>query len=83
MEGYKTYRHKKNQKEKEIHDKFVKQHGDRDMSMIVFPPKENGLAPSELLTEREERIVISTIQWLGSPIGQQFLNDCGFTDQDI
>jgi len=78
MEGYKKYRHKSNPVEKELHDKFIEKHGDKDMSMIVFPPKENGIQPSEFLTEREEKIVISTIQWLGSPVGQGFLEECGF-----
>ena len=78
MKGYKTYRHKSNPKEKEIHDKFVEQYRYRDISMIVFPPQENGMLPSEYLTQREEKIVISVIQWFGSPVGQQFLKDCGF-----
>ena len=78
MEGFKTYRHKSNPKEKEIHDKFIKQHGDNDISMIVYPPTSSGMRPSEYLTEKEEKIVVSTIQWLGSPVGQNFLKDCGF-----
>lgn len=78
MKGYKTYRHNSNPVEKELHDKFIEQHYDKDMSMIVFPPTSSGFSPSEYLTEREERIVISTIQWLGSPVGQSFLESCGF-----
>ena len=66
MKGLKVYRHKSNPKEKEFHDKFIEQHGDNDMSMIVFPS--NGLSPSEYLSRREESIVITTIQWLGSPV---------------
>jgi len=82
MEGFKTYRHESNPKEKELHDKFIEQHGNGDMSMIIFPPKNGGLSPTEYLTEREEKIVISTIQWLGSPVGQNFLRDCGFINVD-
>ena len=78
MNGFKTYRHKNNPKEKEFHDSFIEKHGDNDMSMIVFPPNDCGFSPSEYLSEREEAIVISTIQWLGSSVGQNFLNECGF-----
>jgi hypothetical protein len=78
MRGFKTYRHGSNPKEKELHDKFIDKRGNRDISMIVFPPTSRGMAPSEYLTEREENIVITTIQWLGSPVGQNFLNECGF-----
>jgi len=78
IDGFKLYRHDKNPKEKEMHDKFIEQHYDRDLSMIVFPPDNTGLSPSEYLSEREEKIVLSTIQWLGSSVGQKFLEDCGF-----
>jgi hypothetical protein len=78
MKGYKTYRHENNPKEKKIHNKFVKDHHNTDMSMIVFPPNERGMTPSEYLTYKEQKIVISTIQWLGSPVGQSFLYECGF-----
>ena len=54
MRGNKTYRHDSNPEEKLFHDEFIKQHGNKDMSMIVFPPKDNGLEPSIHLTETEE-----------------------------
>lgn len=41
-------------------------------SQIVFGTEENG-EPKEYLTDREERILLSTIQWLGTPVGQSFL----------
>jgi hypothetical protein len=82
MKGLKTYRHKSNSQEKEFHDKFIKQHADNDMSMIVFPPNGDGLSPSEYLSRREESIVITTIQWLGSPVGQGFLRECGFVKEE-
>lgn len=80
MEGFKTYRHAKNPKEKEFHDKFIKYHFDKDISMIIFPPDRSGYLPNEFLSEREKKIVITTIQWLGSSIGQAFLEECGFTE---
>ena len=78
MKGNKTYRHKQNPEEKGFHNSFICQHGDRDMSAIVFEPNKSGTAPSEYLTPREESIVISTIQWLGSPVGQNFLRSMGY-----
>jgi len=84
MEGFKTNRHGQNPKEKEFHDKFLKEHnrkGYEDMDLIVFGHKEN-LRPNDILTPREKKIVLSTIQWLGSPVGQGFLRECGFTQKD-
>jgi len=78
MQGFKTYRHEQNPKEKELHDKFIEKHGGNLMSMIVYPPKETGAYPSEYLTEKEESIVISTIQWLGTPVGKKFMESCGY-----
>ena len=50
-----------------------------DMSFIVFPPsRESGSHPSDYLSDREKRIVLSTIQWLGSPVGQGFLDRNNF-----
>lgn len=33
---------------------------------------------SPYLNEREEMIILNTIQWLGSPVGRSFLEKCGF-----
>jgi len=78
MEGFKSYRHNSNPKEKELHDKFVKEHLD-EADFIVFGQKEGtGFVPKDYLNDREQKIVISTIQWLGSPVGQSFLKECGF-----
>ena len=30
--------------------------------------------PNDYLTEREEKVVLSVIQWLGTPVGQGFIN---------
>ena len=79
MEGFNTRRHESNPKEKELHDKFVEQmpHNSDAISRIVFGTY-YGTAPNDYLNPKEEKIVVSTIQWLGSPIGQNFLRDCGF-----
>jgi len=77
MEGYKTYRHESNPKEKELHDKFIQNNKYIDIERIVFPQSETFVS-EHILSEREMKIVISTIQWLGSPVGEGFLRSCGF-----
>jgi len=34
--------------------------------------------PKDYLSDRENSIVFSTLQWLGSPVGQGFLRECGY-----
>lgn len=86
MKGNKTYRHESNPKEKELHDEFIKQYvlkhnGDIDyttLGRISLPLEGNHQTPVTEITDIEVKIMISTIQWLGSPVGQGFLNSCGF-----
>lgn len=81
IEGFKKHRRERNPLEKEIHDKFLTDHNAanqiNDMDIIVFG-HDSDLYPLDKLSDRERRIVVSTIQWLGSPVGQCFLADCGF-----
>lgn len=85
MKGFNTHRHTDNPKEKEFHDEFIDSFmndfsGDM-IDYIVFGQRDGvGLAPNDYLTDREKRIVISTIQWLGSPVGKNFLKECGFEE---
>lgn len=45
------------------------------MDYIVFGQKEGtSFEPKQFLTEREENIVLSVIQWLGTPVGQGFID---------
>jgi hypothetical protein len=82
MKGFKTYRHDSNPKEKELHDKFLKDHifdKNVDIDLLVFPPANPSQRYAvDTLSDREKQIMLSTIQWLGSPVGQSFLKDCGF-----
>jgi hypothetical protein len=83
MKGFKTYRHENNPKEKELHDKFLKeqiQSRDVTIDLLVFPPANDSQTYAvDELSDREKQIMLSTIQWLGSPCGQYFLSQCGFT----
>lgn len=78
MKGNKTYRHEQNPMEKQLHDNFITDNKAEDMSRIAFGTLD-GITPADFCNERELSIVISTIQWLGSSVGQSFLYDNGFT----
>lgn len=88
MEGTKQYRFADNPKEKEFHDKFIEMfthdsHGITTLSMIVIGDSEqNPNYPKRYLTKEEETICVNLIQWLGSPVGQGFLNECGYIKKD-
>lgn len=82
MESFKTYRHKSNPKEKELHDKFLEEHiSDKNCSidLLIFEPANDAQTYAvDSLSEREKRIMLGTIQWLGSPVGRYFLGSCGY-----
>jgi len=77
MKGNKTYRHESNPLEKKLHDNFIKYKTVEDLSMISLA-SDDGMKPNRYLTDEECSIVISTIQWLGSPVGRAFLSENGF-----
>lgn len=77
--GFKEYRLKKDDKyyAKEIKalEVFNQNHLEH-ASSIVFGVKDGtGFYPNDYLTEREEQIVLGVIQWLGTPVGQEFISD--------
>lgn len=82
LQSFKTYRFVREPKEKELHDKFNKEviNDNRNMAdKIVFGTVDDYQAiPKDYLTDREKQIMLGTIQWLGSHVGQCFLRDCGF-----
>ena len=80
-QGYKTHRHEQNPKEKEIHDLFIERFCKQreQVERIVLPIDENG-SPKGTLTDNEIELVITAMQWIGSPVGQSFLRDCGFVN---
>ena len=80
MKGFNTHRHESNPKEKELHDQFI-EHVSRNhdtLSRLVLGSSKDDNFPKDYLASREEKIAISAIQWLGSPVGQGFLRDCGY-----
>lgn len=77
MDTFKMHRHESNPKEREFYEKFLAGN-DRDMDLIIFGHGSNSFRPLDNLSDREKQIVLSSIQWLGSPVGQGFLRECGF-----
>lgn len=76
--GFKEYRLKENDKYykdevnvlKVFNDEHI-QHAD----LIVFGQKDGtSMEANDNLSEREERIVLGVIQWLGTPVGKSFIN---------
>jgi len=78
IKGNKTYRHEQNPDEKQLHDNFLEHIGCNydTMDQIAFSPQSNGR-----LNDREKALMVTTIQWLGSPVGQCFLCDNGYIKQ--
>jgi len=74
------YRFKQNPDEKEIVEYFINKYGNlgtrnglRKFTDVALTEKmrENGY----YLTEREEMIILNTIQWLKSPVGKFFMKE--------
>jgi hypothetical protein len=82
--GFNGNRLSENPQEEKTLNTFYKQFDDRgchnQMDLIIFGNKagRGTTTPRDYLTEREKKIVYSTIQWLGSPVGKHFLRDCGY-----
>lgn len=83
IQSNKMHRLDKNPQEKTFLEVFNDQHTkqNNDVDLIVFGHEENSFTPKDYLNDREKIIVVSTIQWLGSPVGQGFLNNCGFSSK--
>jgi len=86
MKSNKEYRFNGNPKEKIFHDKFVQMFSsdgmaDKTLSAIIFGwENDRQNYPKEYLSEKEKDICLNLVQWLGSPVGQGFLEQCGFIE---
>ena len=54
---------------------------DYEISMLIHGSGEgrNYDRPKEWVTDKEKEIIMTVIQWLGTPVGKSFLGNCGFT----
>jgi hypothetical protein len=82
MNNCKEYRFKDNPKEKEFFDKFQdlffrNNFSLRTLDAVIFGWNSDS-NPNDYLNDREVAICTNLIQWLGSPVGQGFLRNCGF-----
>ena len=77
MKGNKIYRHKDNPEEERFFD-AANEMGVGMLSQITLPLNDRGTDSVRLLSVEEEVIVINTLQWLGSPVGQSFLAELGY-----
>jgi hypothetical protein len=88
MKSNKEHRFQDNPKEQEFHDKFkemfeISSTTRNSLSAIIFGWKDASINyPNQYLTDKEEDICLNLIQWLGSPVGQGFLDSCGFVKKD-
>ena len=85
MKSYKEYRFKDNSKEQEFFEKFKKDYENKHhyLSALIHGwNNDSQTIPKQYLTEDEVDICANLIQWLGSPVGQGFLDSCGFTNKD-
>lgn len=78
--GFKDYRLKANDEYYAEEIKAVEVFNQRtyieNIDLIVFGQKPGtSMEANDNLTERERKIVLSTIQWLGTPVGQGFLEE--------
>lgn len=78
--GFKDYRLKENDeyyaKEIKALEVFNERTYLENIDLIVFGQKPGtSMEANDNLTERERKIVLSTIQWLGTPVGQSFLEE--------
>ena len=80
MKSFKPHRFELNPKEKQFHDEFIKMFDERSstLSKVVFGELNDNNEPKDYLTPDEENICLNIVQWLGSSVGQHFLNKCGF-----
>lgn len=78
---FKPYRLKEDDNYYNLEVKYVKQFEkefskNRRIDLMVFGQKEGtSMEPNDYLTDREMKIVLSTIQWLGTPVGQGFIKE--------
>lgn len=80
--SFNKHRFVNNPKEKEIHDKFKRQILKNKYSLLdklVFGSRDEAQQiPNAYLSNREKQIALTVVQWLGSPIGEMFLDTCGY-----
>ena len=83
QKGLNTHRFKDHPDEKAFAEKWQKLQVDGKYlaHLLDNRPVQTGHPPTP--TDRDFVVAATVIQWLGSPVGQLFLNDCGFEKKEI
>lgn len=77
--GLKQYRFKNNPEERRFAEAWEKQNNpadsqaDSSLAYLLSPDSQK-----ESVSDRDREVAATTIQWLGSPVGQAFLRDLGY-----
>lgn len=79
--GLHTHRFKDNPEEKRFADAWLEQnkHGDNLAHLLDERPTRGGRPPTP--GDRDYVVAATVIQWLGSPVGQHFLKDLGYSKE--
>lgn len=85
--GFNAHRLKENDEYHKDEVTFHKLANEKQMirmwDMIIFGAETNALThPKDYLSDRERQIVGGVIQWLGTPVGINFLRNAGFEKID-
>jgi hypothetical protein len=67
--------------ERTFYDNWMKDHANRhnkSYTTLEYLLAETPNYPKYECTDKDEKVASVVIQWLGSPVGISFLNDCGF-----
>ena len=78
----KPHRFSSNPQEEEFYDSIIERMKEdplETISFIIHGAGNNGVVPKKEATEEEVHAFLATIQWLGSPIGESFLEKMGYT----
>ncbi len=72
---WKSYRFKDNPKERAFYEAWRKENEQSSVLEYLMSTHENGRR--QPVSERDEHVAATVVQWLGSPVGQSFLRAAG------
>lgn len=72
IQSYKSYRLERNESEKKLHDAFIQGFSAKYLEEIV----------GKKLSDDDLRLIVTIIQWLGTPIGEGFLREQDFCKKE-
>ncbi len=73
--GRSQYRFKQNPEEKLFAEEWERENSDGGKGILDYLLADDPNLPRGEVTERDREVAATIIQWLGSPVGQGFLED--------